>query len=322
MGCASSRVDVDPASHRALDRSSPPSTSAAVATSRSRRSLDIFHDALTSFRDHFWSASTTPWDAAPCEWLRVRAASYFVDAKKAPPRERPLLTLRHVDLFDGSSLASDGDDARVDFCRTRPESWFRREFERDGGATTAWTFAMHFVNPDGANLVCYFQPEGDGAESVRDARRLCDWVDANSSPSFAKTLRRFVETDDDAYRAARVKLCAKLRPQSPLMLRKCVPTKPVLVGKRASTRFFRGAGDTEGYEDRYLECCIECGTSASAKYLYNMFSGLSARSDEDLAIWIEGAREDELPERVLGAVRLRRISPKCLTKLTKLPLVR
>jgi hypothetical protein len=29
-----------------------------------------------------------------------------------------------------------------------------------------------------------------------------------------------------------------------------------------------------------------------------------------------------LPERVLGAVRLRRISPKCLTKLTKLPLVR
>ena len=64
-------------------------------------------------------------------WLRVRAASYFVDAKKAPPRERPLLTLRHVDLFDGSSLASDGDDARVDFCRTRPESWFRREFERD-----------------------------------------------------------------------------------------------------------------------------------------------------------------------------------------------
>ena len=49
-----------------------------------------------------------------------------------------------------------------------------------------------------------------------------------------------------------------------------------------------------------------------------MFSGLSARSDEDLAIWIEGAREDELPERVLGAVRLRRISPKCLTKLTKL----
>ena len=151
---------------------------------------------------------------------------------------------------------------------------------------------------------------------------ISDSEDEASSPSFAKTLRRFVETDDDAYRAARVKLCAKLRPQSPLMLRKCVPTKPVLVGKRASTRFFRGAGDTEGYEDRYLECCIECGTSASAKYLYNMFSGLSARSDEDLAIWIEGAREDELPERVLGAVRLRRISPKCLTKLTKLPLVR
>ena len=105
---------------------------------------------------------------------------------------------------------------------------------------------MHFVNPDGANLVCYFQPEGDGAEGARDARRLCDWVDANSSPSFARTLRRFLEADDDAYRAARVKLCARLHPQSPLMLRKCVPTKPVLVGKRASTRFFRGAGGYRG----------------------------------------------------------------------------
>ena len=305
MGCASSRVETDPASLEPLPADA---SRAADAPSRSRRSLDVFHDALASFREHF---STTHWDAAPCDWLEVRAASYFVDSKKAPPREAPLLALRHVDLFDGSSV---DDDARVDFCRTRPESWFRREFERDGGANARWTLAMHFVNPDGANLVCYFQPEGEGAEGARDARRLCDWVDANSSPSFARTLRRFLEADDDAYRAARLKLCARLNPQSPLMLRKCVPTKPVLVGKRALTRFFRGAEDPR-YENRYLECCVECGTSASAKYLYNMFSGLSARSDEDLAIWIEGAREDELPERVLGAVRLRRISPKCLTKL-------
>jgi len=325
MGCAcsssreSSREDDG-------ERDTDDSSRRAPAThAERRRSLDVFHDAYASFRDSlraFRSPTHAHWTETACAWLDVRAKTYLDDGVKARPRRKALFALRHVDLFDGSAL--DGDATR-DACGRFSESWFQRECirarkeERD----MPWTFAFQFVNPDGAGLVCYFQLNDDRDEDedeekspattreevVARVERACENED---DEAFARTLRRFFIDGDDEHRSERIKVCAKFL-KAPMLLRKIIPSRPVLVGKRARTLFYHGAGTP--FEGKYFECDLVCASNASAKYLYASFSSLSAKSEEDVAIWIESRESDELPERLLGAVRFRRIGPKCLTKL-------
>lgn len=254
----------------------------------------------------------------------MRAKTYLDDGVKARPRRKALFALRHVDLFDGSAL--EGAAATRDACGSFSESWFQRECvrAREEERTMPWTFAFQFVNPDGAGLVCYFQlnEDGDGdgdaeekspattkEEVVARLERACADED---DEAFARTLRRFFIDGDDEHRSARIKVCAKFL-KTPMLLRKIIPSRPVLVGKRARTLFYHGAGTP--FEGKYFECDLVCASNASAKYLYASFSSLSSKSEEDVAIWIESRERDELPERLLGAVRFRRIGPKCLTKL-------
>ena len=292
-----------------------------------RRSLDVFHDAFASFRDSFRtfrSPAHAHWTETACAWLDVRAKTYLDDGVKARPRRKALFALRHVDLFDGSAL--EGAAATRDACGSFSESWFQRECvrAREEERTMPWTFAFQFVNPDGAGLVCYFQlnEDGDGdgdaeekssattkEEVVARVERACADED---DEAFARTLRRFFIDGDDEHRSSRIKVCAKFL-KAPMLLRKIIPSRPVLVGKRARTLFYNGAGTP--FEGKYFECDLVCASNASAKYLYTSFSSLSSKSEEDVAIWIESRERDELPERLLGAVRFRRIGPKCLTKL-------
>ena len=326
MGCAcsSSRDDSRDAGKRDTDVSS---RRAPATHAERRRSLDVFHDAYASFRDSFRafrSPTHAHWTETACAWLDVRAKTYLNDGVKARPRRKALFALRHVDLFDGSAL--DGDATR-DACGRFSESWFQRECvrarkeERD----MPWTFAFQFVNPDGAGLVCYFQLNDDRDEDededeekspattreevVARVERACENED---DEAFARILRRFFIDGDDEYRSERIKVCAKFL-KAPMLLRKIIPSRPVLVGKRARTLFYHGAGTP--FEGKYFECDLVCASNASAKYLYASFSSLSAKSEEDVAIWIESREKDELPERLLGAVRFRNIGPKCLTKL-------
>ena len=165
--------------------------------------------------------------------------------------------------------------------------------------------------------MCYFQLDEDEEKSpattkeevVARVERACADED---DEAFARTLRRFFIDGDDEHRSARIKVCAKFL-KAPMLLRKIIPSRPVLVGKRARTLFYHGAGTP--FEGKYFECDLVCASNASAKYLYASFSSLSSKSEEDVAIWIESRERDELPERLLGAVRFRRIGPKCLTKL-------
>lgn len=284
-----------------------------------RRSLDVFHDAFASFRDSFRtfrSPAHAHWTETACAWLDVRAKTYLDDGVKARPRRKALFALRHVDLFDGSAL--EGAAATRDACGSFSESWFQRECvrAREEERTMPWTFAFQFVNPDGAGLVCYFQLDEDEKspattkeEVVARVERACADED---DEAFARTLRRFFIDGDDEHRSARIKVCAKFL-KAPMLLRKIIPSRPVLVGKRARTLFYNGAGTP--FEGKYFECDLVCASNASAKYLYTSFSSLSSKSEEDVAIWIESRERDELPERLLGAVRFRRIGPKCLTKL-------
>lgn len=323
MGCASStercRIDDDE-----LARETP--SSASPSGKGRRRSLDtVWHDALDTFRDSFHGVkprtrSHSHWECARDTvgaWLRVRGPTYLTDGGVKVVSERTLCECKHVDFFDFSG-AEDELERRLDVARRRGESWMAREREKLAaiGQSMPWTFVFHFVNPDGASIVCYFQPndgEDDGdyneeatSASSSTAEELCRRHDL-------ATLRKFLLDGDDAYRSARIKFAVKLF-KGPAVLRRVLPSRPVLVGQRATTRFYRGEGGP--LENKYLEVDLICASNTTAKYLYSAFSAYSARSEQELAFWIEGTSESELPERLLGAVRLRRVSKEILTKLS------
>ncbi|OUS47212.1 hypothetical protein BE221DRAFT_72100 [Ostreococcus tauri] len=320
MGAACSRsTDASAPSHL----SSPPSSPRRRSIDAVRRSIDTVRDALGLHkREH------QHWSETSCPWLSVRSETYDVDRAKTPVTRPMFMTLKHCDLFDQSDLK---EGERLDVARRTAASWFRKQLDaerdergKDGVRKVPWTFVFQFVNPDGAGLVCYFQPAfetGEGDDAATTATEVAARVERDAEASgldadhaFARLFRRFLleDNDNDAFRSERIKICAKIT-KGPAMLTQLVPTRPVLVGKRARTVFHSGKGtDLEG---RYLECDCICADNSYAKYLYYTFSGLSSRSEEDVAIWIEGRGEDELPERVLGAVKFRKISPKTLTKV-------
>lgn len=330
MGCASSterhRVDDDEPIPE-----TPPCTSSSPSGKGRRRSLDttVWHDALDTFRDSFHGVkprarSHPHWECARDTvgaWLRVRGPTYLTDGGVKVVSERALCECKHVDFFD-SSGAEDDDalERRLDVARRRGESWMAREREKLAAAATGqsmpWTFVFHFVNPDGASIVCYFQPN-----DVEDDENYNEEAVSASSSTAEElcrrhnltTLRKFLLDGDDAYRSARIKFAVKLF-KGPAVLRRVLPSRPVLVGQRATTRFYRGEGGP--LENKYLEVDLICASNATAKYLYSTFSAYSARSEQELAFWIEGTSESELPERLLGAVRLRRVSKEILTKLS------
>lgn len=329
MGCASStgrhRVDDDdePVPE------TPPCTSSPSGKGR-RRSLDtVWHDALDTFRDSFHGVkprtrSHPHWECARetvGAWLRVRGPTYLTDGGVKVVSERALCECKHVDFFDFSGADEAALERRLDIARRRGESWMTCEREKLAamGQSMPWTFVFHFVNPDGASIVCYFQPNDDEDDDHNEEE------EASASSSTAEelchrhcrhynlaTLRKFLLDGDDAYRSARIKFAVKLF-KGPAVLRRVLPSRPVLVGQRATTRFYRGEGGP--LENKYLEVDLICASNATAKYLYSAFSSYSARSEQELAFWIEGTSESELPERLLGAVRLRRVSKEILTKL-------
>lgn len=321
MGCASST-----GRHRHDDGPAPETPPSSPAGKGRRRSLDtVWHDALDTFRDSFHGVkprtrSHRHWECARDTvgaWLRVRGPTYLTDGGVKVVSERALCECKHVDFFDFSG-ADDALERRLDVARRRGESWMTREREKLAamGQSMPWTFVFHFVNPDGASIVCYFQPnddEDDGdyneeeaSASSSTAEELCH---RRHNPA---TLRKFLLDGDDTYRSARIKFAVKLF-KGPVVLRRVLPSRPVLVGQRATTRFYRGEGGP--LENKYLEVDLICASNATAKYLYSAFSAYSARSEQELAFWIEGTSESELPERLLGAVRLRRVSKEILTKL-------
>ena len=329
MGCASSTGRFDDVEPRA---SSPPRGETSPSPSGKgggrRRSLDtVWHDALDTFREGF---AKPRWECARDTvgtWLRVRGRTYLTDGGVKVGSERALCECKHVDFFDFSGGEEGGAadlERRLDVARRRGESWMTRERERLAamGRSMPWTFVFHFVNPDGASIVCYFQPnddEGDDDDGEANAvsstaEELCrrHHHQKGFSNDESSILRKFLLDGDDAYRSARMKLAVKLF-KGPAVLRRVLPSRPVLVGQRATTRFYRGEGGP--LENKYLEVDLICASNATAKYLYSAFSSYSARSEQELAFWIEGTSESELPERLLGAVRLRRVSKEILTKL-------
>lgn len=120
---------------------------------------------------------------------------------------------------------------------------------------------------------------------------------ADRPVSESSSLGKFVN-GSDSYRDSRFKLIPSIV-QGYWMVKRAVGTKACLLGKAVTCKYLR--------KDNFLEIDVDIGSSAVARSVIGLVLGYVTSLIVDLAILIEGKEETELPEYILGTVRLNRI---------------
>ncbi|RLM60396.1 protein ENHANCED DISEASE RESISTANCE 2-like [Panicum miliaceum] len=112
-------------------------------------------------------------------------------------------------------------------------------------------------------------------------------------------LGRFID-GTDAFRDARFKLIPSIA-EGYWMVKRAVGTKACLLGKAVTCNYLR--------QDNFLEIDVDIGSSSVARSIIGLVLGYVTSIVVDLAILIEAKEEKELPEYILGTVRLNRVNP-------------
>ncbi|XP_062192839.1 protein ENHANCED DISEASE RESISTANCE 2-like isoform X2 [Phragmites australis] len=111
-------------------------------------------------------------------------------------------------------------------------------------------------------------------------------------------LGRFID-GTDAFRDARFKLIPSIV-EGYWMVKRAVGTKACLLGKAVTCNYLR--------QDNFLEIDVDIGSSSVARSIIGLVLGYVTSIVVDLAILIEAKEEKELPEYILGTVRLNRVN--------------
>ncbi|CAK8534458.1 unnamed protein product [Lathyrus sativus] len=113
-------------------------------------------------------------------------------------------------------------------------------------------------------------------------------------------LAKFLD-GDDMFRDSRFKLIPSIV-EGYWMVKRAVGTKACLLGKAVTCKYFK--------QDNFLEIDVDIGSSSVARSVVGLVLGYVTSLVVDLAILIEAKEESELPEYILGTVRLNRLRPE------------
>nr|XP_019705783.1 protein ENHANCED DISEASE RESISTANCE 2 isoform X1 [Elaeis guineensis] len=107
-------------------------------------------------------------------------------------------------------------------------------------------------------------------------------------------LQRFVDGDDE-FRNSRLKLIPSV-PKGSWIVRQSVGSTPCLLGKAVDCTYIRGP--------KYLEIDVDIGSSTVANGVLGLVCGVITTLVVDMAFLVQANTFDELPERLIGAVRV------------------
>ncbi|CAM6008576.1 unnamed protein product [Sphagnum balticum] len=117
---------------------------------------------------------------------------------------------------------------------------------------------------------------------------------ASNAPQQGSLLQRFVDGDDN-FRNSRLKLIP-LVPKGSWIVRQSVGSTPCILGKALDCSYYRGPN--------YLEVDVDIGSSTVANGVLGLVFGVITSLVVDMAFLVQGNRMDELPERLIGSVRV------------------
>lgn len=110
-------------------------------------------------------------------------------------------------------------------------------------------------------------------------------------------LQRFVDGDDE-FRNSRLKLIPSV-PKGSWIVRQSVGSTPCILGKAVDCNYYRG--------QKYLEVDVDIGSSTVANGVLGLVLGVVTTLVVDMAFLVQGNSKDELPEHLIGALRVSRL---------------
>ncbi|XP_078437720.1 ENHANCED DISEASE RESISTANCE 2 [Wolffia australiana] len=113
-------------------------------------------------------------------------------------------------------------------------------------------------------------------------------------------LQLFVDGDDE-FRNSRLKLIPSV-PKGSWIVRQSVGSTPCLLGKAVDCTYIRGSN--------YLEIDVDIGSSTVANGVLGLVCGVITTLVVDMAFLVQACTYEELPERLIGAVRVSHVELK------------
>jgi len=221
-----------------------------------------------------WLQQSNGQDHYVCEpaasLFEVRSASYLNDRVKQPSQP-PLLPLLGVDLFAHPSGISDPARSMFDI----------------EGSTAHRT--LHEAN---ASLTVHFQVPTEPPHS------LAITFGTHDAAPVPEALRFLLECSAED-RANRFKLIPAVR-EGPWLVKKGVGSSPCIIGRQIQCKWVDP-------RPGHVECSVDVGSDALARAILSLISGATRHLVIDLAFLVEAVHQPELPERLLGCVRLGRL---------------
>ncbi|KAL5977903.1 hypothetical protein ACLOJK_036926 [Asimina triloba] len=234
---------------------------------------DWRHEAINggSLRHVDLHTGSNGWASPPGELFHLRSHNFFSKKQKAPSGDW-LLKPAGVDWLRSTGRL-DNVLGRSD---NRVMSALRRA-QSSGRCLKSFIFAVNLQVPgrDHHSAVFYFATD--------------DPLPPNS------LLYRFVH-GDDAFRNSRFKIVNRIV-KGPWIVKAAVGSHAAcLLGKALTCSYQRG--------ENYLEIDVDIGSSALASAILHLALGYVTAVTIDMGFLVEAQADEELPERLLGAVRV------------------
>lgn len=211
------------------------------------------------------------WASPPGDLFHLRAPNYFSRRQKCPSGDW-LLKPAGVDWLRSPS--------RLDDVLGRPENRVMaalRRAQSEGKSMKSFIIAVNLQVPgrESHSAVFYFAAE--------------DPIPPGS------LLYRFVH-GDDAFRNARFKIVNRIV-KGPWIVKAAVGNYAAcLLGRALTCNYHRG--------ENYLEIDVDIGSSAIASAILHLALGYVTAVTIDMGFLVEAQTEEELPEKLIGAVRV------------------
>lgn len=214
---------------------------------------------------------TNGWASPPGDLFFLRSRNYFTKKQKSPAGDYLLLPIG-MDWLRSTT--------KLDNVLARPDNRIAQALKKaqsQGKSLKSFIFAVNLQVPgkDQHSAVFYFATE--------------DPIPLGS------LLYRFVN-GDDAFRNQRFKIVNRIV-KGPWIVKKAVGNySACLLGKALTCNYHRGPN--------YLEIDVDIASSTIASAILHLALGYVTSVTIDMGFLVESQAEEELPERLLGAVRV------------------
>ena len=295
----------------AAERGDEPDEEAVASTSHSV-TFSSLHNSLLKQRQgvipHLSQRIWGAWTEDDLTSTQVRGPSYLADNKKIPCGP-PLYTLVHLDIFYKRK-----DEERVTAASALPDSYLhspsfaalsatRGEWAKDPAAATV-IINLAFPGPKATQMNCvmYYMRRVPPAEylakhvETQPHDDTMVGVEAARIRAFDVTLRRFRQGSDE-YRAGKLKIIPRVA-EGGYIVKKTIGRVPALLGKKLKM-WYR-------LDDKLncIEMTGDVGSSTVAGKIISLVKKQCEKLVVDMTFLLQGDSGDELPESVLGGVRI------------------